>query len=112
MGNGSSIESTKTVYLDINGKSEKVRNRHCFNQHVEWIYISEFIIFFLFKYFLCLILNVNNFQFISLHRNRDCYVICDVYVYLCVLYFHIFWLMVNEKVKTVKTVKKNGPILR
>jgi len=26
MGNGSSIDSSKTVYLDVNGKSEKVRS--------------------------------------------------------------------------------------
>ncbi|CAC5357548.1 PDE9 [Mytilus coruscus] len=35
MGNGSSLESTKTVYLDINGKSEKIIfSRHCSSRDI------------------------------------------------------------------------------
>ncbi|XP_063439440.1 high affinity cGMP-specific 3',5'-cyclic phosphodiesterase 9A-like isoform X6 [Mytilus trossulus] len=35
MGNGSSIESTKTVFLDINGKSEKIIfSRHCSSRDI------------------------------------------------------------------------------
>lgn len=82
MGNGSSIESTKTVYLDINGKSEKVRNKYCVNQQVKWIHISMFIIICI-VYFLFVILNVNNINvFLSMEMEN---VMQDRS--LCILYF-------------------------